>query len=52
MSKGSIKDDASFLQFVPGWFVTQQKINIWHDNDDYCNDDCDYWHDVKLNKSN
>ena len=21
------------------WFVTHQQIKIWHDNDDYCNDD-------------
>ena len=25
------------LQFVPDWFVTQQQIKIWHDSDD--------WHD-------
>ena len=26
------------LQFVPGWFVTQQQLKIWHDDDDYCNE--------------
>ena len=27
------------LQYVPDWFVTQQKLKIWHDDDDYCSDD-------------
>ena len=27
------------LKYVPDWFVTHQQIKIWHDNDDYCNDD-------------
>ena len=27
------------LIFVPDWFVTQQQIKIWHDDDEYCNDD-------------
>ena len=27
------------LQFVTDWFLTHQQIKIWHDNDDYCNDD-------------
>ena len=27
------------LEHVPGWFVTQQQLKIWHDDDDYCNDD-------------
>ena len=27
------------LKYVPDWFLTHQQIKIWHDNDDYCNDD-------------
>ena len=29
----------SSLHYVPDWFVTQQQIKIWHDNDDYSDDD-------------
>ena len=25
------------LEFVPDWFVSQQQLKLWHDNDDYCN---------------
>ena len=28
-----------FLQFVPDWFVTQEQLEIWHDDDEYCTDD-------------
>ena len=28
-----------FLQFVPDWFVTQEKLEIWHDDDEYFTDD-------------
>ena len=31
--------DPFSLQYVPDWFVTQGQLKIWHDNDDYCNDD-------------
>ena len=34
-----VKDEPYFLKFVPDWFVTQQEIDIWYDDDDYCNDD-------------
>ena len=27
------------LEYVPDWFVTQQQLKLWHDYDDYCNDD-------------
>ena len=27
------------LRYVPGWFVTDQQMKIWHVNDEYCNDD-------------
>ena len=28
-----------FLEYVPYWFVTQQQLKLWHDDQDYCNDD-------------
>ena len=27
------------MQYVPDYFVTQNQLKIWHDADDYCNDD-------------
>ena len=27
------------LKYVPDWFVTHQQMKIWHDDDEYCNDD-------------
>ena len=32
-----MRDDFFSLQFVPDWFVTQEQIDLWHDDDDYCN---------------
>ena len=31
--------DSFSLQYVPNWFVTQGQIKLWHDYDDYCNND-------------
>ena len=38
MNDKVVKDDPSFLQFVPDWFVTQKQVKIWHDDNDYDND--------------
>ena len=27
------------MQFVPDWFVTEQQIKIWHDSDNWHDDD-------------
>ena len=27
------------MQFVSDWFVTQEQLEIWQDDDDYCTDD-------------
>ena len=35
----AVEVDPSFLQIVPDWFVTQQQLKIWHDDDEYCSDD-------------
>ena len=33
------------LEFVPDWFVSQQQLKLWHDNDDYChNNELIKWH--------
>ena len=38
--------DPFSLQYASDWFVTQQKLKIWHDDDDYCSDDeIIKWHD-------
>ena len=34
-----VQRDSYSLQFVPDWFVTQEQLEIWHDDDDYCTDD-------------
>ena len=31
----AVRDDSSTLQFVSDWFVTQQQMDVWYD-DDYC----------------
>ena len=28
-----VKDDPSFLQFVPNWFFTKEWIDMWYDDD-------------------
>ena len=39
MCEKAVKKYLWLLKYVPDWFVTHQQIKIWHDNDDYCNDD-------------
>ena len=31
----ALKEDSSSLQFVLDWFVTQEQIDLWHDNKCY-----------------
>ena len=38
MCDDAVWGDSFSFQFVPNWFVTQQQLKIWHDDDDYCND--------------
>ena len=41
-----VRDDTFSLVCVPDWFVTQEHINIWHDNYDwYDNDEIIEWYD-------
>ena len=39
MCDKTVKDDPYSSQFFPDWFMTQQQLKIWHDDDDYYNDD-------------
>ena len=39
MCDNAVRNYLFSLQFVRDWFVTQQQIDIWDDNNDYCNDD-------------
>ena len=34
----AVKDDPSSLQFAPDWFVTQQQIAVWYDDDYWYHD--------------
>ena len=34
----AVKDQLFSLRFVPGWFVTQQQIDVWYDDDYIYND--------------
>ena len=34
-----VRDDAFSLVCVLDWFVSQEQLKLWHDNDDYCDDD-------------
>ena len=39
MCEKAVKKYLCLLKYVPDWFVTDQQIKIWHDNDYHCNDD-------------
>ena len=39
MCDKAVKNDAFFLVCVPDWFVAQQQIELWDDDDDYYVDD-------------
>ena len=36
MCEKAVKDDPFSQRFVPDWFVVQEQINVWYDDD--------YWH--------
>ena len=33
----AVEQSVGLLGYVPDWFVTQGKLKIWHDDNDYCN---------------
>ena len=39
MCDAVVMKDSLLLGYVPDWFATHQKIKIWHNGDEYCNDD-------------
>ena len=39
MCDKAVKDYPSSPQFVPDWFVTQQQIDIWYDDDYWYHDE-------------
>ena len=47
MCDKAAKDDSSSLQLVPDWFVTYQQVKIWHNDDDYDDDDARLAQDIK-----
>ena len=34
----AVEDELSSLQYAPDYFMTPKQLQIWHDEDDYCND--------------
>ena len=39
MCNKAVEDDSSSLQYVPIWFVTQEQIELWFDDDYWYHDD-------------
>ena len=39
MCNKAVRDDPSSLQFVPDWFVTQEQLDIWDDDNYWYHDD-------------
>ena len=39
MCNEAVRDDPSSLQFVPRWFVSQQQLDVWYDDDYWYHDD-------------
>ena len=35
----AVRDHSSPLQYVPDWFVTREGVDMWHDDNEYCDDD-------------
>ena len=47
MCDKAVRDYLFSLLFIPDWFVTQQQIDIWYDNDYVYNNDNSFikWYD-------
>ena len=37
MCNKTVRNNPCTLKYVPDWFVTQQQLKLWHDEDYYCN---------------
>ena len=35
----AVRDDPSSLQHAPNWFATRERVFMWYDDSEYCNDD-------------
>ena len=45
MCERVVEKKSWLLKYVPGWFVTQQQIKLWHDEAYYWNDNYLIWYD-------
>ena len=43
MCDKAVEEEPGLLQYVPDWFLKQEKIKLWYD--DYYDDDGDHWDD-------
>ena len=39
MCDAAVSKDPYSLQYVSDWFLMQDQVKIWHNDDDYCDDD-------------
>ena len=39
MCDAVVMEDPWLLRYVPDWFITQQQVKLWHDDDYHCDDD-------------
>ena len=39
MCDKAVEEDLCLLEYVPDWFVKQQHVDLWGDDDDYYDDD-------------
>ena len=44
MCDKAVKEDPFSLVCVPDWFVTQQKVKLWHDDDNFYDDEIIEWY--------
>ena len=56
VSDDVVQRDAHSLQFVPDWFVTEEQMKIWDDDDDHYDDNeiiewCDGYQKRKFQKA-
>ena len=40
MCNAAVSNDLSSLEYVSDWFVSQGLVKIWHDDNDYCKNEC------------
>ena len=46
-----LEEDPGLLEYAPDWFVTQQRIGLWGDDDDYYDDKLIEWYEGKAQKA-